>query len=203
MESLRYAVTLRLCTLILLANHTTGAANAETLEGGVGISSIAVVSSRYASHNSSSPELQAAYTHALEGRWSIVGRYQMTSDQSLSGISAGVAFDSTQLHTTSGRINIDGQPEIRQSPTWLFRYSAAVGIFRYSDTLRSTNARLGNKNEVSVQAELYGFNLSAATYRFFNDSIGVSGQLSQVIASANNFGITATSLTVGLIWQYN
>ena len=175
--------------------------SAETFEGQVGMEQTKVVSSSYQTSSISGLELSATYTRPMFSRWSFLAQYQTNMNNTLSAGILGIVFDSADLRTKGGMIGGDGTAEVTKTPIWLFRTSVGFGIFKYVDVLRSNNTALGTKNEVPVQADLYGLKLGGTLVRLMGDNWGVTGALTYSVASAKNFGISSNCLSLGAFYR--
>jgi hypothetical protein len=198
LDSMLRRTSLVVCLKLILSTH----AGAEAIEAAMGFSNTAVVSTAYEPKAITDLDFIFRYNKNLIGRWSVIGSYQTNLSSIFSGFHGGIGFDSHDLRKESLQENLERKPVIISVPKWLFRGSLSLGAFRYSDTLKSTNAQLGSRNRVGVQADLYGFNLSGSCYRFFSDRWAAFATLSQTIVSADNFGVTSTALYFGAYWYY-
>ncbi len=176
---------------------------AETIQGSLGLEQTSVVSSIYTTKRSSKIQGEATYARQFSGRFSAFGQYQTKVDNTLSAGIGGVAFDSEDIQTKGGTIHSDGSSEVSRVPIWMFRSSVGVGLFKYVDILRSNNSLLGNKNEKPVQADLYGLKFATSLVKFMDEDWGVMASGSYVVASAQNFGLSSTCLSLGLIYKNN
>ena len=177
-------------------------ADAETVDVAMGIDQTKVVSSQYKTQGVSGAQLQATYTRPMVGVWSLLAQYRMNFSNTLSAGLIGINYDTEELQTKGGAIAPDGKAEIIRNPVWVVRSFLAFGAFRYVDTLESNNVNLGNKNRVPVQADLYGLSFGVGLHHLFNDSWGCHSTLEYSIASAENFGISSTSLIFGGLFRY-
>jgi hypothetical protein len=196
----------RYFTILLLLYYAVAfsdLAQAETLVVGGGFGQTSIVSTQYKAKTISNPEVYAQITYPLFGRWSIAGQYQMNSDQSFTGLHVGIVFDSALLSSRGSGLNAEGQPEVVHAPKWLVRSKAGLGLYKFVGKLTSTDKSLGNKNEIDVQAELYGFSLGTGLYRFFNERWAGFVAIEAVLASAGNFGINSTTFALGTLWKFN
>jgi hypothetical protein len=195
-QKLLALVTLYLCETLALGNT-------QALSLGTAASSTNIVSTSYKAKSNSSVDIDARFSHGISNRWSLFGQYQGAIDTTLTRLIVGASFDSAPLMTKSGSLNIQSGPEVERVPKWLFRFSAGLGLFQFSDTLESSNKDLGTKNEVGVEAELYGFSFDAGVYRFFNSEWAAYLKLTESIASAGSFGLNSLSIGAGIFWRFN
>lgn len=175
---------------------------AETVLVGVGVDQTRVVSSQYKTQSVSGAMLAATYSRPLMGVWSLLAQYRMNFSNTLTAGLLGIAYDSDEMQTKGGALAPDGRAEITRNPIWLFRSSLSFGAFRYVDTLESNNANLGTKNQVPVQADLYGLTFGVDVLRLVSESWGVNVSGSYSVASAQNFGISSTSVLLGSTYRY-
>lgn len=178
-------------------------ANTQSISFGLGSGQTNVVSTQYKAKSTSSAEVEARFSYGLTNQWSILGQYQGATDSSISSFILGASFDTSPLRTHSGSFNHEGVPEIEKVPKWLFRFSVGLGTFQFSNSLESSDKNLGTKNEVVVEATLYGFAFDAGVYRFFNSELAAYAKLTEAIASAGNFGINRTNIIFGVFWLQN
>ena len=176
---------------------------AETFEAKLGGEQTTVVSSIYQTAAQSTIQAEATYSRPLTGRWSILAQYQTNVLNTLSAGIGGLAYDSDAFHTKGGAIANDGTAEISRVPIWIFRAGFGVGLFKYVDVLKSNNASLGNRNAVPVQADLYGLKFAGTLMRLMSDDWGLTTSASYTVASADNFGISSTCFSLGVIYRHN
>ena len=176
---------------------------AETIDVKIGQDQIQVVSSQYERSSSSATAISVIYGRQFMGQWSGFAEYRNTLDNSLSAGILGVAFDTEELMTKGGFISGDGTPEIAKIPIWMTRFSIGIGIFRLVDVLKSNDASLGSRNLVPVKASPFGVKLGVSVQRFFNEVWAGSLGATYIVASAGDFGISAASLQLGVLYSLN
>ncbi|MCX6117816.1 MAG: hypothetical protein NT027_09755 [Proteobacteria bacterium] len=176
-------------------------ARSETFELSTGLDKTQVVSSAYQSPQISVMHIQATYTRPILGRWSILGQYHMNLKNSFTYGVVGVTYDSEDFVSRGGAIALDGTAEVTKNPIWVYRGSFGLGLFKYVDTLKSNDPSLGSRNLVPIQADLYGLKFSVSIIRFLSERWGISTEASYSAASAQNFGISNTSISFGSIFR--
>ena len=173
----------------------------ETIEGALGYENTSVASSIYITSAMSSVEGVVTYSRPIFGRWSMQAQYQTNMNSTLSAGLGGVVFDSADLLSKGGNIRNDGTSEISRVPLWLYRGSLGLGLYKYVDTLQSNDLRLGKNNRVPVQADLIGLKFSVSVVRFLFDDFGISFSGAYSVASATNFGLSSTCLSLGALYR--
>lgn len=184
-------------SMMLLAEQSL----AETIQLDVGAEQVQIVSSSYQKSSSNVGYFAASYGRQLMGRWSGFAEYRNTFDGSVSAGILGLAYDSIDLKIKGGLISGDGTPEISRVPIWLTRMSIGIGTYRLVDVLRSNDPSLGTRNLVPVKASLVGVKLGVAVHRFFRDYLAATAGGVYELASAGNFGVSATSFYLGVMYN--
>lgn len=180
-----------------------GVAIGETIEVKLGQDQIQVVSTEYEKSSSSVGAVSVVYGRSFMGRWSGFAEYRNTIDNSLSAGVLGIAFDSEEIMTKGGFISGDGTPEIARVPIWMTRFSIGLGVFRLVDVLKSNDRSLGSRNLVPVKASPFGVKLGVSQQRFFGETWAASLGASYIVASAGDFGVSAASLHLGVLYNIN
>jgi hypothetical protein len=178
-------------------------ARAETVQGNLGLEQTTVVSSIYQTTPISTIQAEATYARQFAGRFSAFAQYQTNVNNTLSAGIGGVTYDTADILTKGGDIHTDGSAEVTRVPVWMFRSSLGLGLFKYVDILKSNNTSLGSNNAVPVQADLYGLKFAGTVIRFLNDDWGIVASGSYIVASAQNFGISSTCFSFGMIYRNN
>lgn len=184
---------------LLLASMAQG----ESLTGTLGYGTTNIVSTDYKSKSIASPQLSATFSHVLVGRWSIMAQYQTDTADVIQGFSGGVIYDTTQLETHGGILNLDGKPELVRLPKWWIRAMAGAGMWQIADTLELNNPFLGSKNKAPIQASIYGLTFGAGLYRFVRDGLAVHASVSSAFATTGQFAMSSSSLGFGVFWKYD
>lgn len=177
--------------------------HAESLIGGVGYGQTNIVSTEYKPKSIASTQISATFSHVLAGRWSMMAQYQMDTANVMQGFSGGVFYNSSELSTHGGMINLDGNQELVRVPKWMWRAMVGAGMWQISDTLEMNNPYLGARNKTPVQANMYGLTFGAGLYRFLTDRVALHATASEVVASTGKFALNSSALTFGVFWKYD
>jgi len=178
-------------------------ARAETLQGSLGLEQTSVVSSQYLAQSNSAVQAEATYARQFSGRFSVFAQYQTNLSNTLSAGIGGVTFDSSDILTKGGEIYRDGSAEVTRVPVWMFRASVGLGLFKYVDIMINNVSSPGISSAAPVQADLYGLKVAGILIRFIDEDWGVAASCSYVVASAENFGVSSTSFSLGMIYRNN
>ena len=187
--------------LLMLFFWATGRARAENLEGKMGLEQTTAISPRYVGKQKTSIQFEATYSRAYTTRWQAFAQYQTNKLSTVSAGLFGFIYDSSDLIQKGGAISYNGMAEITRMPLWLFRASFGLGLFNYVDILKSNDPTKGTKNDVPVQAPMFGVKLGVHLVRMMDTDWGLSGNITHSLASTTNFGISSTCFLMGIIYR--
>ncbi len=176
---------------------------AENLEAKLGLEQTTAISPIYGGKQKTTLQFEGTYSKVYTGRWHAYAQYQTNKLSTLSAGVVGFIYDSADIMQKGGAINYNGDAEITRMPLWLFRGSFGLGLFNYIDILKSNDPSKGSKNDVPVQAPMFGIKLGGHVVRMMDTDWGISGQVTYALASTTSFGISSTCFSVGYIYRGN
>ena len=174
----------------------------ETVHASGGISAVSAFSAQYKIQKDSLPSVTVALDHELKGRWAARGLYFNSQKSTFSGFALGACYGSMPTHVDNGALTNNGEHEIQVVPKWMWQGSAGLGVFRYLANLRRAAPRIGQNPVSAVDAQLYGVVMSAAVYRFLNDTYAISFDATEYASIASDFAVNSLSFSVGIAVQY-